>query len=197
MKTAWGIFKKSPARRPDYLPDNGIEEIYDDKSTSSNFPLKFCGHRWLENGKVLARFLKVSDKLAIFLVKSKERKKFPAKDERILLLLQSTNSKIFPVYCEFSLSICRDIEPFLILFQTERPVAVFLFQKLKELIVSLMERFVKPDVLQANCSGYKLLKLDLTKEDNFLPIESINVGFGEHPHIMYSKKFENHSTVPV
>ena len=40
-----------------------------------------------------------------------------------------------------------------------------------------MERFVKPDVLQANCTGYKLLKLDLTKEVNLLPIESINVGF--------------------
>ena len=57
LKAAWGIFKKSPARRSDYLSDNGIEEKYDDKSTSSNFPLKFCGHRWLENGKVLTRFL--------------------------------------------------------------------------------------------------------------------------------------------
>ena len=41
-----------------------------------------------------------------------------------------------------------------------------------------MERFVKPDVLQANCTGYKLLKLDLTKEDNLLTIELFNVGFG-------------------
>ena len=45
--------------------------------------------------------------------------------------------------------------------------------------MSLMERFVKPDVLQANCTGYKLLKLDLTKEENLLPIESINVGLGQ------------------
>ena len=100
--------------------------------------------------------MEVSDKVAIFLAKSKERKKFPVKDERFPLLLQSTNSKIFLVYCELSLSICRDIEPFLTLFQAERPLAVFLFQKLTELIVSLMERFVKPDVLQTNCAGYKL-----------------------------------------
>ena len=159
------------------MSDNGIEERYGDKSISSNFPLKLCDHRWLENGKVLTRFLEVCGKVAIFLAKSKERKKFPAKDERFPLLLQSTNSERFPVYCELLLSICRDIEPFRTLFQAERPLAVFLFQKLTELIVSLMERFVKPDVLQANCTGYKLLKLDLTKEVNLLPIESINVGF--------------------
>ena len=35
LKAAWGIFKTSPARRSDYLSDNGIEERYDDKPTSA------------------------------------------------------------------------------------------------------------------------------------------------------------------
>ena len=47
----------------------------------------------------------------------------------------------------FSFYISNEIEPYLVLFQTERPLAVFLFGKLKELFVSLVERFVKPEVL--------------------------------------------------
>ena len=47
----------------------------------------------------------------------------------------------------FSFYISNEIEPYFVLFQTERPLAVFLFGKLKELFVSLVERFVKPEVL--------------------------------------------------
>ena len=47
----------------------------------------------------------------------------------------------------FSFYISNEIEPYLVLFQTERPLAVFLFGKLKKLFVSLAERFVKPAVL--------------------------------------------------
>ena len=108
----------------------------------------------------------------------KESKSFPKNDERFPLLLCNTKSKIFPAYCEFSLSICRDIEPFLALIQVERPLAMFLYQKLRELILLLMEQFVKSDVLNANGSVYKLLTLDLKSEENLIPLDSINIGFG-------------------
>ena len=142
------------------------------------FPLKFCGHRWLENGKALTRFMEISEKIANYLTLLKKIKTWPPKDERFPLLLKNTKSKIFPAYCEFSLSICRDIEPFLNLFQSEKPLAVFLYTKLKELIVSLLERFVKPSVLEQNSSPNKLLQIDLNEKNNLLPIESIDVGFG-------------------
>ena len=178
LKAAHGIFKKSPARRAGYLSANGHEERYDDKSLCAFFPLKFCGHRWLENGKAITRFLEIIDKLATFMTNLKESKRFPKNDERFPLLLCNTKSKIFPAYCEFSLSICRDIEPFLALFQAERPLAMFLYQKLRELILSLMERFVKSNVLNANGSVYKLLTLDLKSEENLILLDSINIGFG-------------------
>ena len=47
MKAAHGIFKKSTARKSDYLAANDIEMTDDDSSVSEHFPLKFCGHRWL------------------------------------------------------------------------------------------------------------------------------------------------------
>ena len=108
--------------------------------------------------------------MAIFLAKSKERKKFPAKDERFHFFFRAP---IFPVYCELSQSV--EILNHSLPYFKLKDLSLYSYSKL---IVSLMERFVKPDILQANCTGYKLLKLDLTKEENLLPIESINVGFG-------------------
>ena len=121
-----------------------MENNQNDQTLKSNFPLKFCGHRWLENGKCLTRFMDLIDKLSVFLKKSKDegRKNFDAKDERFPLLLKNTSSVIFPAYCEFSNSICRDLEPFLTLFQAERPLGVFLFRKLKDLVILLPGRII-------------------------------------------------------
>ena len=94
--------------------------------------------------------MEISEKIANYLTLLKERKIWPPKDEGFPLLFKNTKSKIFPAYCEFSLSIYRDIEPFLNLFQSDKPLAMFLYTKLKELIVSLLERFVKPSVLEQN-----------------------------------------------
>ena len=170
----------SPARRSDYLKDNGIEIVGDDQTLKSYFPLKFVGHRWLENGKAIISYLEIDDKLAKFLVKGQElkRRNFDSKDQRLPLLLRVTQSKMFPVYCEFSLTVCRDIEPFLKLFQAERPLAVFLYAKLMELAISLMERFVKKVIKENGISSYKLMKIDLRKEENLLPVDSVNIGFG-------------------
>jgi hypothetical protein len=193
LKAAYGVFKKSPARRSDYLDDNGLSGHENEQAAKVYFPKKWCGHRWLENGPCIDRFLEVKDQLSVFLEKSKDRKNFDKKDERFPLLLKNSASTLFTVYCEFSNVICRDIEPYMTLFQAERPLAVFMYHKLLELLTSLLERVVKPEILSKNKSAFKLLKLvkegmrkkadknnptkKLYQEDNLLPIESIAVGF--------------------
>ena len=69
--------------------------------------------------------MEIREKVAKYLTLSKKRKNWPAKDERFPLLLKNTKSKVFPAYCEFSQSVCRDIEPFLKLFQAENPWQCF------------------------------------------------------------------------
>ena len=64
LKAAHGIFKKSPARRSDYLQDNGMKNNLSNQILKSNFPVKFCGHRWCENRKCLIRLIKLIDKLS-------------------------------------------------------------------------------------------------------------------------------------
>lgn len=61
LKAGHSVFKKS-ARRSDYLSDNGFSGLTE-QAAKLNFPLKWCGHRWLENGKCIDRFLDVMSKL--------------------------------------------------------------------------------------------------------------------------------------
>lgn len=84
----------------------------------------------------------------------------------------------YSLHIEFLLSVVRDIEPFLKVFQAERPLVVFLYSSLVDLILDLMRRFVKPQVINANLQPSQFLKLDLRKEANLLPAESVNIGFG-------------------
>ena len=101
LKAAHGIFKHSPTRRADYLVDNDTNDQHDDEAMKSLFPHKFCGHRWLENGKAITRFMEIKEKVARYLTLSKERKNWPEKYERFPFLPKSTKSKIFLLTVRF------------------------------------------------------------------------------------------------
>ena len=54
------FFKQSPARRNDFLLLNELHERKGKgKGTNYFFPLKYCGHRWLENGKAVSWLVEI------------------------------------------------------------------------------------------------------------------------------------------
>ena len=55
---------------------------------------------------------------------------------------------------------------------------LFIHERMYSLMFSLMERFVRHEMLQANSTTRKLMKIDLTDESNLLPITSVGIGFG-------------------
>ena len=57
-----------------------------------------------------------------------ENKKFPAKDERFIRIKKALKHCTSKAIFEFSLCMMKDIEPFVELFQAERPMAVFLYE---------------------------------------------------------------------
>lgn len=171
-------FKLSTARREDYLDANDLLETHTTKDASYLFPVKFCGHRWLENGKALKRAIEINENLKAFFKDLRENDKIPEKDDRFINSIEKLGSPMHLATLQFSLCITNEIEPFLTFFQAERPLAVFLFEKLKDLVTSLMERFVKSDVLESNSSVNKLLKIDLADTKNLISIDKIKVGSG-------------------
>ena len=60
--------------------------------------------------------------------------------------------------------------------QSEQPLAVFLYEKLKELLTSITGRFICPAVLAANSSTQKMWKINLKKEGNLISSDNINLG---------------------
>ena len=96
---------------------------------------------------------------------------------------EACHNPIFICIFQFSLCVANDLKPFLKLFQPEHPLAFFLYEKVKEIKIALMTRFVRADVLASANSGYKLLKLDLKNESNLLPASSVKVGFGTNTEL--------------
>ena len=46
-------------------------------------------------------------------------------------------------------------------FQSDKPLSSFLYQELEKIIYSLLEKFIKPEVLAVNKSVFKMMKPDL------------------------------------
>ena len=174
LKAIYSIFKLSPARREDHLKVNEILKSHESESVVYLFPQKFCGNRWLENGrKALKTAIELYSYFERYFSYLKEEKKIPPKDDRFTTILDKMGFPLHLATLEFSLFICYETEPFLTFFQTERPLAVFFYEKLKELLTSIMGRFIRPAFFVANSSTWKMLKIDLKKEENLISSDNL------------------------
>ena len=68
----------------------------------------------------------------------------------------------------FSLTILNDVDPELVRFQTERPLSDFFYEKLKEVVVSLLQMVAQPVLLENVIR--RLLKQDFSVDVLVLPM---------------------------
>ena len=141
VRNCFSIFKMSRARRSDYLQANDLHDAHKRKDTSYLFPLKFCGHRLPENTKVISRIIDIFPYLQKYFQWLLTEKKIRKKDERFEFLKVYLADPILPAILQFALSVMEFLEPFLTLFQAERPLVFFMYENLKDLILSLVTRF--------------------------------------------------------
>ena len=64
---------------------------------------------------------------------------------------KAANDPFLPIALEFCRAVCTTVEPFLKVLQTGRLMAVFLYKKVGGLMLSLIERFVKPEDVGLGC----------------------------------------------
>ena len=108
LKSFYKNFIDSPARWADYLELNGLNEKYDQKCSSYLFPMKYCGHRWLENTPVIDRIIKILPKLKVY---SNEIKKDP--DIKTCKSFKAAvNDVMLPIILEFCRAVSTAMEPF-------------------------------------------------------------------------------------
>ena len=66
-------------------------------------------------------------------------------------------------------------QEFLVSFQSDKPLISFLSSSLEN-VIKIMKMFVLPVVIEKPNPPYKLIKLDLTKADTYLPLKLIKLG---------------------
>ena len=182
LKSCHTLFKDSPARRCDYLKANDLDVMHDEKSSAYLFPLKFCGHRWLENGAVITRILQIMDKLVIYVRSVQGKPKLRPTSQSFATIETSVRTDSQQSLCcaklEFSKFVCEIMEPFLHKFQSERPLAVFLFSELHDVLKTLLSLFIKDEVVASANSAAKMCLIDLNDASNHKPVQKIDIGFG-------------------
>ena len=70
----------------------------------------------------------------------------------------------------FMNSVSKEVEPFLQLYQTDKPMVPFIVTDLDKIIRSLMERCIKGSAIEAASSVSDLMKIDL--QENKLALAS-------------------------
>lgn len=166
LRSSYNLFKCVPARRADYITFTG----------SALFPLKFCAVRWLENGKVITRALQVLPNLSKFVEVCAKANKQPT-CASYTAVVNAVGDQLLPAKLAFMLSITEELEPFLSEFQTDKPMVPFLSSALHNILRSLLARIVKKDILDAADTPSKLLKVDLEKLENCVPVPAFDIGF--------------------
>ena len=154
LSSPYYLFKDTSARRDDYVDVTGCKE----------FPLKFCKHRWVENGPVCRRILLLWPHLKLFIEACESKQKTKATSNLYKTLCAAMSDKLYVVKLSFFRSVASTVEPFLSLYQTDKPMGPFLVHDIERVVRNLLERCVKPDALHNASTAYNLLKVDIKKE---------------------------------
>ena len=78
---------------------------------------------------------------------------------------------------KFFVAIAREVEPFLSLYQTDRPMLPLLVHDLGALIKNLMTKIVKADIVDGSKTMKAVLRINLNDYDNLKEPGKVSIGF--------------------
>lgn len=168
LNSVYWLLKDTPARREDYAGVVGGEAL---------MPLRFCRTRWTENVPVVERAAEMLPQLRLY-VKAVQESKVPhPKTKSYEIVKESCSDPLIEAKLSFYRSVGKEIQPFLTLYQTDKPMMPFLCSDLYDLLKSLMNRVMKFDVMVTNNSAIKLCEVKVNDRDNHQPYKKVDIGF--------------------
>ncbi|CAM4672851.1 unnamed protein product [Leuciscus chuanchicus] len=166
LSCLYWLFHDSPARHEDFVTATGC-------STSM---LKFCKHRWVENLSVAERGMQLWPHVKRY-VEMVGRGELPnPKVKSFEEVKNRCADPLFTVKVGIFISIAREIEPFLTMYQTDQPMLPFLAEDMTRLIKGLMSRFVVDTHLKES-STLKLLNVPYQDRNLHKDASQIDLGF--------------------
>lgn len=167
LRCSYLLFHDSPARRADFLKIIGVSAV---------FPLKFCGHRWLENRPVLERLIQIWPDMVKYVRSVPEDKilKSHVKDSQAFQVIKAmVDDPLVVAKLNFCLMMTMPFHDILRTFQSEFPLLPFLYDAVDKLLKSLMKKVVKPEVIE---SSVNICSIDVDNRDNLMKISDTEVG---------------------
>ena len=74
--------------------------------------------------------------------------------------------------------VCGLVEPYLKVFQSDRPMVPFIYSEIKSVIKSLLSLILKPSIIEKSKAASDLKNINLSSEENLLLIKDVEMGFG-------------------
>ena len=138
---------------------------------------RFCATRWVEDQAVAERGIVVWSNM-VKIVKHWEslcKSKRP-KNKSYETLVKHHHDKFVPLRMQFFRFLAKKLKPFLLQFQSDKPLVPFLSDSLEDLLHSLMKVIVKEEILEEASTALSVTKIDVAKSSNQLEAEQIKFG---------------------
>lgn len=168
LSSLWFLFKDSPARRQDFKNVTGTD----------TFPLKFCPTRWVEDIPVVKRAIMIWPEVIKYIDSQKKLPVYKQPSCRSFkIVMEACDDKLIIAKLDFFVSVAQVLKPFLEKFQTDSPMVPFLGAALKDILSSILGRFVKADILKKADKSAKLAKIDPCDKKNHVSSKEVDTGF--------------------
>ena len=138
LKAVYQIFHDSPAQRADCIEVTGSEQ----------FPLLFCGTRWIEDQKVALRAIEIWDnvcQMCRFWESLPKRKRPSCKSYQTVL--SATKDLLTLVKFHFFSHITNILQSFSTIYEYAKSMTPFIHDDLYQVLKDLTSKFMKKEVL--------------------------------------------------
>ena len=116
MRSLWQLFHDIPARREDFVKLTG----------STVFPLKFCPHRWVEDVVVAEWAHQMWPNIKKYVSSFRAPPKKAPQTASYATIKEACEDPLTVTKLEFFITVAKQLQPFLLKFQTDAPNGSFL-----------------------------------------------------------------------
>ena len=155
FKSLFYLFDDAPARKTEYTAVTG----------ASKFGLQFCKHRWVENLPVAKRALEIWPNVVKYVgaVEKKDKRVTKPTCKSFTDIKEATKDSMTVPLLQVYISICKELQPILVKYQTDKPMIPFLGADIFTMLRNLTQRFANPEDVKELTTQSKLLKFDAKK----------------------------------
>ena len=146
-----------------------------------------CHYRWLENVEPAQRILDILPNIEAFCSATKKKTVSQPSSKSFKDVVSMLRDPLLRSKLEFFVCLARDVEPFLSLYQTDRPMVPFLFDDLTYLLKSLMKRIVKPEVISESTELKNVCSVNVKEKENLRDPSKVDIGFCARRSVTTSK----------